>query len=211
MTHTPDDYHSTAPIYDLILSLPLRPIRKAIHTFVRRQGHQHILDICCGTGEQLRRLHGPEMELTGIDLSPAMLAQARKKSPAPIAYLEMDGTRMDFGAKRFDCAIISFALHEKSRQIHDQIFTKAMEVIRPDGHLLLCDFCRVGTGPLARFFGHSLIPMVEKHAGEEHFSNYQQWMRSGALEGFCGRHGLPVKRLGSHFGGCVQLISIIKK
>jgi len=205
-----DEYLTTAHVYDLLLSLPLRPIRLNIRSFIRDKSHKRILDICCGTGEQLRILHQADHELTGIDLSAAMLNQARKKSPEAITYLCMDGTQMNFEPESFDCAIISFALHEKEKKVHDRIFLKGFQMVRPGGHIVLCDFCQVADTLSSRLFGRFLLPMVEKSAGPEHFANYQSWMQQGALEGFFERHNHQPDLISSHFKGCVQLCSIKK-
>jgi trans-aconitate methyltransferase len=41
-------------------------------------GHEHMLNAACGTGELERRLlaRWPELQITGVDLSPKMFAQA---------------------------------------------------------------------------------------------------------------------------------------
>lgn len=203
-----DEYKKIAAIYDFILSWPLRSIRYNILSFITSKHHKQIIDLCCGTGEQLLGLAHPDRHLTGIDLSPAMLIQARKKSPESITYLQGDATLATVEADFFDCAILSFALHEKSEKIHNRLFVKACDIVRPGGHIILCDFSQVTDSTLSQFFGHVLIPMVEKLAGSKHFENYQYWMRHGALESFCARHNKQPEQISSHYSGTIQLVSI---
>lgn len=205
-----DEYQTTAYIYDFLLSRPLRSIRLNIHAFINDQNHKRIVDICCGTGEQLRLLNPTDHELTGIDVSAGMLKQARKKSHETITYLCMDGSQMKLEPEHFDCAIISFALHEKKQEFHDLIFLNGLQMVRPGGHIVICDFCQLADTLSSKLFGHFLIPMVERSAGLEHFTHYKSWMQQGALEGFCTRHGYQQDLISSHFNGCVQLCSIKK-
>ena len=108
-----DEYRYTGALYDFLLSRPLRPIRFSIRSFTLENNHKRILDICCGTGEQLRLLEGNNLHLTGVDLSASMLREAKKKSNE-INYLCMDWSQpqIDHGLNIIDCAIISFGLHE---------------------------------------------------------------------------------------------------
>lgn len=75
-----DEYHNTAAIYDLLFSRSLRSIRNNICTLISHYKAKDVIDLCCGTGEQLRMLSPKNMLLTGVDLSPAMLTRAREKA-----------------------------------------------------------------------------------------------------------------------------------
>ncbi len=206
-----DEYRYTGALYDFLLSRPLRPIRFSIRSFTLENNHKRILDICCGTGEQLRLLEGNNLHLTGVDLSASMLREAKKKSNE-INYLCMDWSQpqIDHGLNNIDCAIISFGLHEKTPVNHDRIFLNTFKVVRPGGHILLCDFCTVGSNFSSRIFGQLILPSIERAAGRTHFNNYRNWMRTGALEGFCDRHGFSPQIVSSHFNNCVNVCLIQK-
>jgi len=205
-----DEYQTTACLYDFLLSRPLRPIRLNILSFIKAHNHRRILDICCGTGEQLRLLSQHDHDLTGIDASAGMLKQARKKSSESITYMHMDGTQIDFPPELFDCTIISFGLHEKKKENHDLLFDKGLRMVRPKGHIILCDFSQVGNSFTSKLVGNILLPIIERSAGMDHFNNYQNWMRQGALEGFCSRHGHLAIHISTHLYGCVELCAIKK-
>src|SRR3984957_21076700 len=51
-----------------------------------------VLDIGCGQGRMSRHLAGLGADVTGVDISAAMLGRARAAGPADIAYLHADVT-----------------------------------------------------------------------------------------------------------------------
>lgn len=206
-----DEYRYSGALYDFLLSRPMRPIRSSIRSFILKNNHKRILDICCGTGEQLRLLENNNLDLIGIDLSASMLKQAKKKSNE-IRYLCMDWSQLkiNHGLNNIDCAIISFGLHEKTPENHDRIFLNTIKVVKEGGQILLCDFCTVGRSLLSRITGQLFLPSIERAAGQTHFSNYRNWMGTGALEGFCERHGFYPKIVSSHFNNCVNICLIEK-
>ncbi len=54
---------------------------------------QRVLDVACGQGRMCRYLAQQGAQVTGIDLSAAMLAKARAAGPPGITYLRADVTR----------------------------------------------------------------------------------------------------------------------
>ncbi|HNW43332.1 MAG TPA: class I SAM-dependent methyltransferase [Elusimicrobiales bacterium] len=69
------------------------------------------LDVCCGTGDfslALRRAFGPGLELTGADLSAAMLSAAKTKTPG-ITLLQAEAKALPFPDGAFDLVTIAFA------------------------------------------------------------------------------------------------------
>jgi SAM-dependent methyltransferase len=73
-----------------------------------------ILDVGCGTGQHAIELAARGYELTGVDLSEAMLAHARRKSASLAAvsrlhWLQGDARTFDAGGS-FDMAIMMFAV-----------------------------------------------------------------------------------------------------
>ncbi|MEW1861821.1 MULTISPECIES: methyltransferase domain-containing protein [unclassified Streptomyces] len=69
---------------------------------------RHILDVGCGTGDDARELAalvGPEGRVTGVDLSEAMVGEARGRSagsPLPAEFAVGDIRRLDFADGSFD-------------------------------------------------------------------------------------------------------------
>jgi len=204
-----DEYKNTAFIYDFLLSRGLASIRRDICTFLRHCKARNVLDICCGTGEQLQLLSNDDMLLTGVDMSPAMLAKARASSPSSIHYLETDATNLSLLENRYDGIIISFALHEKSAPQHETIFQEACRLLKHNGHIIIADFSTPIAGFASQIIGKMLIPIIERAAGLNHYQNYRYWMGQGAIEGFLQKHS-PGKLtlITPHAKNCVQIYAV---
>ena len=180
----PDHYRSIAPLYDRVVSPRLQTVRRDIAAYIRFKGHRRIIDVCCGTGDQLRLLEAPGLELCGIDNSLAMLEQAQKKGPKTISYHLLDAEQAPFAPGSFDCAIVSFSLHEKHPGAALAIYANSRRLVRPGGSLVIADFSRPPATPAGILYGRIAIPLVERLAGRDHFAGYRSWMKHGALEGF---------------------------
>src|SRR5215207_9017827 len=107
MTSTFDRYQRIARLYDF-LDLPFecgryRRIRPLL--FAGLSGR--ILDAGVGTGRNIP-FYPTDAHVVGIDLSPAMLAQARRRARAlgrRVELDEMDVTRLGFSDQSFDAAV----------------------------------------------------------------------------------------------------------
>ena len=74
-----EEYLSSAKIYDPMLYLALNPIRLAVMEELSQHKDSVILDLCCGTGNQLKLLSKNGFKnLHCLDLSEAMLNVAEK-------------------------------------------------------------------------------------------------------------------------------------
>ncbi len=204
-----DEYKNSAAVYDLLFSRVLRSIRHNICTFLTHYRAQKVIDLCCGTGEQLRMLNNNDILLTGVDLSPSMLVRARENSPASIHYLEADASHLQLPDASYDGVIISFALHEKTAPQHRAIFHEACRILRPGGHIIVADYALPPSGFSPLLLGRMLVPAIERAAGINHYHNYRDWMKNGALEGFLAREN-PGKTtlIAPYFRGCIHLCAV---
>jgi len=72
-----------------------------------KPGH-HVLDLGCGTGDDAREvaaLVGPKGKVVGLDVSPTMIAEARKRTLStdlPIEFIEGDALNLSFPSESFD-------------------------------------------------------------------------------------------------------------
>jgi ubiquinone/menaquinone biosynthesis C-methylase UbiE len=100
----------------------------------------YILDIACGTGNQLlaNRAVLPEVRWVGVDRSLGMLRQARNKA-ADIVWVQADGAMLSLQAQRFDFITCQYAFHH----VQDKrgMLKEAFRVLCPGGRFVLSNIC----------------------------------------------------------------------
>ena len=167
-----------AKIYDPFLYLALKSIRIAVMNELLKYKDKTILDLCCGTGNQLKLLskHGFK-NLHCLDISNSMLEIARKHCYHINIYNE-DATKTSFITGSIDIAIISFALHEKDRTDQVSILNEAHRLIKEDGFILVVDYNVSDKipGPVK-----TVINIIERIAGKEHYHNFKSYLRNSGL------------------------------
>jgi SAM-dependent methyltransferase len=104
-------FRHTAHVYDLIYGAIGKDYAQEadeIRLLVRERNPaaRTLLDVACGTGGHLRHLCD-EFEVTGVDLDPGMLDQARHGLPG-VRLEEGDMTALDLGEK-FDAIVCLFS------------------------------------------------------------------------------------------------------
>ena len=172
------DYRFIAPFYDFLLAPFMRSIRRAVLEIVRRLGPEKILDVACGTGDQLHLLIEDGFEAVGVDRSESMLRVCRKTNPASDCLLQ-DATAMAFQNHCFDLAMISFALHETEWESAGKILQDIHRVLKPSGHLLVVDYSKFRQTP---FYVRQAIHAIEFMAGQRHFRNFRRYHHQGGLD-----------------------------
>jgi demethylmenaquinone methyltransferase/2-methoxy-6-polyprenyl-1,4-benzoquinol methylase len=172
------NYNLIAKIYDPIFYLALKPIRIAVMNELLKYKEKVILDLCCGTGNQLNLLskHGFR-NLYCLDISDSMLEIA-KRDDSPIKIYNEDATKTSFDNASFDVVIISFAIHEKDRNTQQALINEAYRIIKKDGFMLVVDY--VFDNKTTKF-GRILISMIERIAGREHYRNFKSYIQNKGL------------------------------
>ncbi|MCK4309149.1 MAG: class I SAM-dependent methyltransferase [Candidatus Atribacteria bacterium] len=172
------NYNLMAKIYDPILYLPLKQIRIKVMNELLKYKEKVILDLCCGTGNQLNLLskHGFR-NLYCLDISDSMLEIA-KRSNSSIKIYNEDATKTNFNNELFDVVIISFAIHEKDRNTQQALINEAYRIIKKDGFMLVVDY--VFDNKTTKF-GRIVIRMIEGIAGGEHYINFKSYIQNDGL------------------------------
>ena len=179
-----DDYRQSASLYNRLFSRPLKQLRRDIRAYIYHRQFSNVVDVCCGTGEQLCMLDRPGMNLAGIDNSLSMLEQAKRSCPEDAELHFLDVEKEVFSNGSFDCAIVSLALHEKSEEAALSVFDNAWNLVREKGVVIVADFAPHSHSPSGFLIGKLLIPIIERCAGKSHYENYTRWLLKGGLEGF---------------------------
>lgn len=172
-------YNRLAKIYDLFLEPIVGHIRRDMRTWILEQHPNSVLDVCCGTGKQLTYFP-PDFPIWGVDGSTAMLNQARKQTDGQC--VQGDVADLPFPNHSFEMALSQFALHEKDRETIKSELKEIHRVLKPNGKLVVLDFAAIHTKGWSNRFFRWGIRQIEKRAGDEHFVNYQDWMKRGGLQ-----------------------------
>jgi ubiquinone/menaquinone biosynthesis C-methylase UbiE len=97
----------------------------------------HVLDAGCGTGRLAKVMAEKGCRVTGVDQSPGMLAEARKRlaEQAEVTLIEGDLEVLPFDANHFDLVVsmATFAFLEEPEAVLDELF----RVVKPGGRVVV--------------------------------------------------------------------------
>lgn len=92
------------------------------------------LDLGCGAGRSTRFLHALDVPAVGVDLSEAMVAEARRRDPAGRYVTYLSGTPLPFDDASFDLLVSTWVMLEISdRDRLERFLREAARVLRPGG------------------------------------------------------------------------------
>ncbi|HJZ32750.1 MAG TPA: class I SAM-dependent methyltransferase [Hyphomicrobiaceae bacterium] len=116
----------------------LAPIQEVLLDRAGVGAGERVIDVGCGCGTStiaLARLTGPNGRLTGVDISAAMLARARERTPVELAvdYVLADATLYAFEAGRADLLFSRFGVMFFAEPT--QSFRNLYGALRPGGRL----------------------------------------------------------------------------
>ena len=158
-------YDRMAFLYDF-LEAPMEHMRFAAWRKRLRAGirGKRALEVGVGTGKNLTYYPG-DVHVTAIDLSPQMLARARKKAHKmhlQVDLQEMDVQHLKFADQSFDTVFATFVFCS----VPDPVIglREIRRVCKPDGKLLLIEHMRPGN-PVLGFLFDALNPLVVRMMG----------------------------------------------
>ena len=136
-----------------------------------------ILDIGCGTGSLSLVLAGLGHQVTGVDLSPAMISIAKSKAQAQnaaIPFQVMDAAYPEFQLHQFNsilCRHLLWALPEP-----DQVLLRWADLLKPHGRLVLIEgYWGSGTGLHADEIIKMLPPAFARVSVQKLSDNTSLW------------------------------------
>lgn len=159
-----------APFYDIVVT-PISGVRVEVVNFTGAKTGSKILDVATGTGKQASAFAQKGYDVTGVDLSEAMLKIAAKKNKyGNLKFQVADAVNLPFEAHSFDVACVSFALHEMPLTVREKVLREMVRVTKPKGTLVIIDFA-LPQNRIGRFLIYHLVKSFE---GE----HYVKFMKS---------------------------------
>jgi SAM-dependent methyltransferase len=113
-------------------------------TLGRLEPGERVLDVGCGAGTDslvAAQMVGPEGRVTGIDMTPEMLAKARSAAEelraGNVQFVESEAERLPFADASFDVVISNGVIDLIPDK--DAVFSELFRVLRPGGRIQLAD------------------------------------------------------------------------
>lgn len=167
------------------------PLTKGIRREVMRmvQPGSSVLDIASGTGSLIFSLAPIASLAVGVDMNRQKVEMAnrtaKKNKLGNLSFLEADASKISelFTAQSFDYAVMSLAIHQFPEPLRSNILLQAIKISK---QLILADYSfPVPITPIGR-----LTKVIEKLAGEEHYSAYKSFLAAGGLPGVTETHNV---------------------
>ncbi len=136
-----ENYNRLSRWYDLISGAGEERFRDTGISLLNPQAGENILEIGCGTGQSLNKLSQlvtSDGNIIGIDLSPGMLFQAKKKfPPSPFSPTLINGSALSlpFRNSCFDACFISFTIELFPDHLIKTTLEEVERILKPNGRL----------------------------------------------------------------------------
>lgn len=144
-------YDAFARWYDLAEVLPELLLLRRLRRRLLRRARGEVLEVAAGTGRNLP-FYPPECRLTLVDLSPGMLAVARRRAAGlgrDVTFLVGDAQALDFPDAHFDTVVSTLSTCTFPDPV--AALREMARVCRKDGRILLLEHGRGDRPWLARW------------------------------------------------------------
>jgi SAM-dependent methyltransferase len=130
--------------------------------------HARVLDLACGNGRHLKALRLAGLDAVGVDLSAALLRQAREHD-LPVARADM--RRLPLPAAHFDAVVNLFTSfgYFQDEQDNAVVLHEVARVLRPGGRLLMDHI----NGQALR---SGLVPQTRREVGGRTIFESRRWL-----------------------------------
>jgi ubiquinone/menaquinone biosynthesis C-methylase UbiE len=164
-------WDKTAPGYDKQISFFEKLQFTGGRAWLGERAHGQVLEVAIGTGRNLPH-YPPDVSLTAIELSPAMLAIARQRAAdlaLDVDLREGDAERLPFDDASFDTVVCALSLCTIPSPV--AALGEMRRVLRPGGRLLLLD--HIGSSWPPVYAVQWLLERFTIRSAGEHFTRRQ--------------------------------------
>ncbi|WP_131787882.1 class I SAM-dependent methyltransferase [Protofrankia symbiont of Coriaria ruscifolia] len=132
-----------------------RALLAAFAELVQASGTGPVADLGCGPGHVTVHLHSLGLTAFGVDLSPAMVALARRSHPG-LRFDEGSTTALDLPDGVLGGIVARYSLIHIPPERLPAVFAEFHRVLAPGGHLLLAFYAGDEPRRLAQAFDHAV-------------------------------------------------------
>ncbi len=136
---------------------------------------KNLLDLGCGTGLELEAIFKrfPDISVTGIDLTKAMLDKLEEKYCGKnITLIQGDYFRTDLGQNRFDTAISFQTMHHFSHEMKIGLYRKICDSLKSGGVYIECDYMVETQAEEEYWYAENVRIRREQNIPENEFYHY---------------------------------------
>jgi ubiquinone/menaquinone biosynthesis C-methylase UbiE len=167
-----------ANVFDPIL----QDVRVGVLELCEIKAGDRVIDVCCGTGDQVFYYAKKGANAAGIDRNLNNLGMYGKNRNGPginnVAFYQANATGLPFQDGYFDCASICLALHEMERSQRTMTVSEMKRVVKKTGVLIFADF----KVPLPRNWIGYFIRAIEFVVGPQNFRCFRDYLDQGGLD-----------------------------
>ena len=176
--------------YSNLVDPLLREIREFVLSFTGMTTEDKVLDICCGTGEQVITYGLNGIDAIGIDNDSGMLKVALKntikRQLTNVSFNLANATDLPFPDGHFDYSSISCGLHVQEKKIRDRVIHEMKRVVKRGGKFIFIDF-RV---PLPINMWGFVARIAEFIIGGDHYRGFKSYITGGGLSAILKEHNI---------------------
>lgn len=177
-----DPYANKVGVYAAVIDR-LNGVLHAV-AFRSRPGQpgMRVLDVGCGTGAQLASYVEAGCDVSGVDLSPAMLAKAQERFGPSVDLRLADASDLPYRDGEFDLVLASMFLHELDAGTRSSVLSEMARVLATEGAAVIIEFGAdrlTFPGRLRR----TISGLFERAAGRVHHQNFRAFLATDGLPG----------------------------
>jgi len=136
---------------------------------------QKLLDLGCGTGLELAPIFRkiPNVSVTGVDMTAAMLEKLLKKYPdKDVQTICASYFDVDFGKEVYDTAVSFQTMHHFTPEKKQGLYTKILKSLKDGGQYIECDYMVVDQADEDFYFAENEHIRKEQGIPEGEFYHY---------------------------------------
>jgi ubiquinone/menaquinone biosynthesis C-methylase UbiE len=169
--------------YSNVIDPLLKEVRNSIVELSGVKAGDRVLDVGCGSGDQVFHYMQKGAIATGVDRNPNMIWMAERNSKKrgfnEATFHVAGAMNLPFPDNSFNIVSISLALHEMERGERTIVVSEMKRVARRKGVLVFADFAV----PLPGNFVAYLIKTIEFIAGRENHRHFRDYVKQDGLRG----------------------------